>query len=257
MKNKEIMDNAQNMDAVAGFYGKLPSHGDFLVRRLNRNFTAPWDQWLQTAIADSQAQLGEQWLNTYLVSPIWRFALSSGICGNDCWCGILMPSVDRVGRYFPLTIAIPLPSESDIIELFSSQGSWFEQCEALALDALDGEMDFDQFDQSLCQLSPPQVSLKNNQVQSYQTPQPAWCFNLESPQQSSTKLSELALSLLSDRLPTHSYWYAQNAEQISSTLLVTEGLPPSQGFSALLDGQWKESGWGGHPSNGSDLEIEQ
>ncbi|OMH38692.1 type VI secretion-associated protein [Motiliproteus sp. MSK22-1] len=245
------------MDAVTGFYGKLPSHGDFLVRRLNRNFTAPWDQWLQTAIADSQSQLGEQWLNTYLVSPIWRFSLSSGICGHSCWCGILMPSVDSVGRYFPLTIATPLPAESDISRLFSEQHDWFEQCEALALDALNGDIPLDHFDQSLCQLDPPSVPLNKTQLQGYQTPQPAWCFNLESPQQSTAKLSELALSLLADRLPARSYWCAQNAEQINSTLLITAGLPPSQGFSALLDGQWKAWGWGGEPYNGSDLDIEQ
>ena len=39
----------------------------------------------------------------YLVSPIWRFWIGSDIFGVSC-AGALIPSVDKVGRFFPLAI---------------------------------------------------------------------------------------------------------------------------------------------------------
>ncbi len=96
---------------VVGLYGKLPTHGDFLRRRVADDFVDAWDPWLQHCIADSRAALGEQWLETYLTSPVWRFALGAHVCGAATVAGIIVPSVDRVGRYFPLTLVWPVPPE--------------------------------------------------------------------------------------------------------------------------------------------------
>ena len=95
-------------DTIAGWYGKLPCLGDFASRRLDAEFITPWDAWLQRCIATSRQQLGEQWLDIYLTSPMWRFILAPGICGERACAGVLLPSVDKVGRYFPLTFALPL-----------------------------------------------------------------------------------------------------------------------------------------------------
>jgi len=111
-----------------GFFGKIPSHGDFVARRLPRAFTDPWDAWQQAGMADSRALLGDNWLPVYLNSPIWRFALGAGVCGPDTWCGVMMPSVDRVGRYFPFTIA----AGADAMP----PAAWYAELEALALSAL-------------------------------------------------------------------------------------------------------------------------
>jgi len=56
------------------------------------------------------ASSGEDWLDSYLTAPIWRFLLSSGVCGQMPMLGVMMPSVDRVGRYFPLTVVVELPA---------------------------------------------------------------------------------------------------------------------------------------------------
>ena len=95
-------------EECAGFYGKIPSLGDFVSRRLPRRFITPWETWLQEAMANSRQQLGDSWLDNYLTSPMWRFALTPGICGESGWAGIIMPSVDRVGRYYPFTLATRL-----------------------------------------------------------------------------------------------------------------------------------------------------
>ena len=43
-----------------GIYGKLPSHGDFLQRRVPPEFLTPWDDWLQAGIAASRSALADR-----------------------------------------------------------------------------------------------------------------------------------------------------------------------------------------------------
>ena len=93
---------------VAGWFGKLPMLGDFASRRLPDAFIGPWDEWLQASLASSRSATGDRWLDLYLTFPVWRFALPAGLIGDRCWIGVLLPSVDRVGRCFPLTICEPV-----------------------------------------------------------------------------------------------------------------------------------------------------
>jgi len=46
-----------------GFYGKLPSHGDFLRRRVSDAFVGVWDGWLQECLTASRTSLGDRWLD--------------------------------------------------------------------------------------------------------------------------------------------------------------------------------------------------
>lgn len=109
-----------------GFYGKLACRGDFVSRSLPQTFIQPWDQWLAAGIQASQQALGEQWLQAYLVSPLWRFALAPGVCGTDAVVGVLMPSIDRVGRYFPLTVAQVLEPGASVAGVVGAADDWFE-----------------------------------------------------------------------------------------------------------------------------------
>ena len=93
---------------MAGFYGKLPGKGDFLTRNLPRQFVDVWDDWLQSGMNAAKQVLGDEWLQVYLTSALWRFVLPPGICGESAWAGVMMPSMDRVGRYFPMTVAVEL-----------------------------------------------------------------------------------------------------------------------------------------------------
>ena len=49
----------------------------------------------------------------------------------------MAPSVDAVGRYFPLAVAAALPSASlDIVGTLMAAQSWFDDIEAIALSAI-------------------------------------------------------------------------------------------------------------------------
>ncbi|MCH8503519.1 MAG: type VI secretion system-associated protein TagF, partial [Ectothiorhodospiraceae bacterium] len=134
-----------------GFHGKLPLRGDFVQRRVAGDFLGGWDPWLERCVHRSREVLGDDWLNAYLTSPMWRFAASAGVCGSSPCTGVLMPSVDAVGRYYPLTLVRPLPEGSSLLSLAAEQGAWFEAVEELALSALadDPAFDLEGFDQSL------------------------------------------------------------------------------------------------------------
>ena len=135
-----------------GFFGKVPSHGDFVARRLPAAFVSVWDGWLQAGLADSRGRLGADWLAAYLHSPIWRFALDAGVCGPQAWAGLMMPSVDRVGRYFPLTIGLPLDDKGLVPDEV-----WYAGVETLALSGLDPGFSLAAFDAALQALAAPNV----------------------------------------------------------------------------------------------------
>jgi type VI secretion system protein ImpM len=118
---------------VAGFYGKLPARGDFVRAGLPRDFIEPWDAWLQSVIAGSRALAGDAWLPTYLESPVWRFTLPPGMCGDLAVLGLMLPSVDKAGRYFPLSFAALHP-----FGIATASGdAWLDVCETAGREALE------------------------------------------------------------------------------------------------------------------------
>ena len=123
--------------AVPGWYGKLPSLGDFATRRLPVEFVKPWDAWLQDVIPASRDALAERWFDCYLTMPIWRFVFLPGLVTQSGWAGVLMPSVDRVGRHFPLTVAMELSSHAAAARAVFEGAEWFAGLEDAALAVLD------------------------------------------------------------------------------------------------------------------------
>jgi type VI secretion system protein ImpM len=118
---------------IAGFYGKLPARGDFVRAVLPRDFTDRWDAWLAQAIAGSRESMGKDWLPAFLEAPVWRFTLSAGLCGNRAALGLMLPSVDRAGRYFPLTFAALYDGRMAPAD----DPAWLDGCEAAGRAALE------------------------------------------------------------------------------------------------------------------------
>ncbi len=119
-----------------GFYGKLPARGDFVRVGLPRAFIDPWDTWLQSMMVGSRALMGEAWLPAFLEAPIWRFSLPAGMCGHQAVLGLMMPSVDQTGRYFPMAFAALDPQRIDA----AAGRSWLDACEATGLAALEQDI---------------------------------------------------------------------------------------------------------------------
>lgn len=145
------MITAPSAVGSAGWYGKLPVLGDFASRRLPHEFIEPWDQWLAQAIGDWQAREAD-WLDHYLQGPSLRFLISPGVLGDVAWAGVLMPSVDAVGRYFPLSIAASRPRLPDTATSLQTLLDWLHRLDDLALDALQFDWSVDTLEAALHQL---------------------------------------------------------------------------------------------------------
>ena len=138
----------------AAAYGKVPTAGDFL--RLGAppsGFVAAWDAWLQAGLLDGAARLAEAWDAAYMSAPIWRFSLGAGLAGPVAVAGVMMASVDRVGRRFPLTLL--WPRALDGIDGHLGAGAAFARMEAVVLAALEDDMTRDRLDAALRDLPEP------------------------------------------------------------------------------------------------------
>jgi type VI secretion system protein ImpM len=226
--------------SAAGCFGKLPCVGDFVSRRLPRAFVQPWDAWLQRALEASRAQLGATWLDTYLASPFWRFALAPGLCGPDAWLGVLMPSTDRVGRTFPFTVAMPRPPAPHACRIALHARAWFEAVEALMLAALHPEHELARLDENL-------AALPALDAPAWTTPRRAWHVPLPTGERTLAGFGAALDGLARAGLGPHSAWITTGSNDVAASLLVCDGLPPEEGFASLLDGHWSDPAWGGSP----------
>lgn len=189
---------------ACGWYGKLPALGDFASRRLAPDTVSRCDAWLSAGLAASQRALGTAWLDLYLTAPIWRFALCPGIAGEPAWLGVLMPSVDRVGRYFPLLLLSPCPARDscsadgpDGCDTGKDTLDWLDRLADVAQDCLHPGASLDRFEAALMAVPRPGT----------------------------------AAALWTTAPPGHSVWWTERAHRHT-----WQGLPDGTAFAALLQG---------------------
>lgn len=224
---------------MQGFFGKIPSLGDFVTRDLPREFLDTWDDWLQRSIAESKAALGDDWLNTYLTSPIWRFVLLPGVCGESGWAGILMPSVDKVGRYFPLTFASSLGEGVQPFQIIEVAADWFNSAEALALTVLDEDnVNADALGSSL-------AALDNTALQREADNKPVLRGGGGGLRLTGVTNEAIASSVCHElvrfQVGPYSVWWTQDLEDQPPMGLVAPELPNPLSYTQLLQGTWGDS----------------
>ena len=226
--------------ATSGFFGKVPALGDFVQRALPSSFVTPWDEWLGASVAGSKSVLGDRWLEVYLQSPIWRFFLSDGVLGSASWAGVMMPSVDRVGRYFPLTIAAPVESLGGTFQLIRAS-AWFDAAQALALDALDEDsFDLATFEQAVADLGTVTENRPFARQDEYGGPG-GWCYSLTSLSDLGDALDHMGSQFAQQALAGSTYWWSEGSELVAPSLLLCSGLPQSTNYAAMLDGRWTDA----------------
>jgi len=138
-----------------GFFGKLPGQADFVGRGLAPEVQAAVDEWLAGCVQRLKTASPDEWLARYLDSPSWRFVwmadATSAPLQGETWAGVLLPSVDSVGRYFPLLLLASVPPDCELPTLLN----WLEALDALGAQALDEDW---QPDALMASLPPPPAS---------------------------------------------------------------------------------------------------
>jgi type VI secretion system protein ImpM len=161
-----------------------------------------------------------------------------------------MPSVDRVGRYFPLTIAACLPKGSSVVQVLLKADRWFMEIEQLALSCLDDTFELGAFDDALQALDlfsvlpaevDPDVAAARDQPD-----RNAMALHFEPVQPGPMIWPQIAGCVLQALVPDYSLWLTNGSDRIQASLLVCAGLPSVERFSALLDGRWVEWSWQDH-----------
>jgi type VI secretion system protein ImpM len=227
----------------AGWYGKIPALGDFASRRLPPQFISRWDEWLQASIVASRADLQERWEEIYLISPIWRFALMPGLCGERCWAGMMMPSVDKVGRYFPLVIALELPAQPGWLALVMAAQDWFATTEAAALACLTPDDTVEAFEARLLAAPYPQQVAAHAMADDLA----AWWSGPASPAQApalalpgiatiAQVLDAVGLAMLEQAALGKSLWWVSDDMAQTLRLYCCAGFPEASHFTPLLAG---------------------
>lgn len=134
--------------ALPGWYGKLPSLGDFAHRRLSPRFIAWWDEWLQTCLAALHIEAHDDDL-PMPIEPL-RFWLAPRLCDEQAWCGVIVASVDRVGRRFPLTLTTV--TRDTVARGDGGESVWFDRAEASAQQAIASRLSVEAFEMALASL---------------------------------------------------------------------------------------------------------
>jgi type VI secretion system protein ImpM len=220
-----------------GWYGKLAMLGDFASRRLPQEFVDAADAWLASGVEHSRAQLGERWLNVYLTGPIWRFAWAPGVVDAQWWLGVMMPSVDKVGRYFPLLVARSAAALPGTAEGLDALQAWYAHLGATALGTLRPGATLEDFETTLARapvtaeaafVPPATPSLLPGRVR----------HTLPGAASLLTWAQGMLVGDALQRFAGHSLWWPDHAEAPDNSLSVGQGLPPAQQFAELLEGRW-------------------
>jgi len=227
-----------DISEVAAWYGKLSSLGDFAQRRMPAELFPAFDTWLSTAMRDGREQLGERWLDTYLTAPVLRFAWAPGVIDSRWWFGVLMPSCDSVGRYFPLVIAQPRARAPEDRIALDHLELWYEHLARAALHTLgdDDGGSLDALEAALHEAPPWPTAGRQSTVSSRETRHgdhlglaPAATLN--------QWLHGLALRDMNRRLAGCTLWWRVTEDRAGDSVDILQGLPDGGDFAALLTGE--------------------
>ncbi|NRF66434.1 type VI secretion system-associated protein TagF [Aquincola sp. S2] len=221
-----------------GWWGKLSSLGDFASRRVTPEWVRACDDWLARSIAISQQVLGARWLEVYLGAPVWRFAWAPGVIDRDWWFGVLMPSCDNVGRYYPLVV-VQRRERPPIDRIgFDHLELWWMHVARAAMQTLGEPSTLESFEAALAQ-APPWPS--NGPVM---VPQQRGVvagrerFAIAPGCSLGQLLHGLSVSELHGRNAGHSFWWPIGDGAREGSFSLGKGLPDASSFAELLAGSW-------------------
>jgi type VI secretion system protein ImpM len=226
------------MQPVIGAYGKLPSRGDFVRRRLPKSFLDRWDEWLQQAITHSREDLAERWLQLYLNGPMWRFVLASQLIGETTAAGVMMPSIDSVHRHFPLTLAALLAPDVNPFVVALDE-TWFADLEDLGLACLDADFAPDGLDARLDALTAPPSGMRAGRTSARRGPagggeHSGWTIPPDRTAYETLLYPSILDHWLRETSGVYSLWWTSGSDAVEPSFRIFSGLPEPDAFSAFF-----------------------
>jgi type VI secretion system protein ImpM len=140
-----------------------------------------------------------------------------------------MPSVDRVGRHFPLTVAAELPSHGEAAHVVLAGADWFTALEEAALTVLDVTRGPDDLDAALAGHPVPSPIATDAEFVAVGTLCP-----LPSPEAFGPLVQSLALRAWCRHGGWRSLWWTRGREDAEPLMLTCAGLPTATEFEWLI-----------------------
>ena len=218
-----------------GWFGKIATLGDFAQRRLPPEFIRIGDDWLSRGMSATREQLGERWLDTYLTAPVIRFAWAPGVAGTCWWFGLLMPSCDSVGRYFPLLIAqrrVKPPLDRIAIDHLEA---WYDHLARAATQTLSEQSSVDAFETTLG-TAPPWPTPGGPARLTAQATGDGSHYRLAPRASLNRWLNAMAVEDLHARFAGCTIWWNGGDATREATASIVTGLPDGVGFARMLSG---------------------
>ena len=223
----------------AGLFGKLPAKRDFIGMNASRRFLEAWEPWLQAGVAMSKQMLGDAWIETYNRAPIWRFWLGADFCG-EAMIGAFMPSVDGVGRSFPLAIFVGEGDASLAPPELEPNDAWFEAAEAVLLDALEPGATLERIAEKVAALPAPALEPRINKDGGFEELAEGGVLARDIGREVSAAF--LAARRFGRRraFASQTFWWTIGGEGFPSLGLLEVGLPPATRFADMLTGAFSD-----------------
>ncbi|QLE86826.1 type VI secretion system-associated protein TagF [Shewanella sp. Scap07] len=222
-----------------GYCGKVPFKGDFVQHNLSADFIKSWNEWLQAVVAVSKEQIPEQWLDCYLTSPVWHFALSADLCCESAMLGTLIPSVDQVSRHYPFTLAAT--HKGSPLAAWQQADQWAPQFQQSILQVLDDDCNLETWLKEIAsQISFPTAAPAHSIITQHTDPvKKAWV--LQGHQH--IEMHDLLHRQYSEQLGRYSIWWTEGSQWVAPCVVIAEGLPQVSQFVSMINGQWVERDW--------------
>ena len=125
------------------YFGKLPSHGDFVRYQASGPTLQAMDVWLQQGLHFAQTRLGPAFDAAYDGAGAFAFYFAPRH-ETHVLTGMLRPSRDRVGRAYPLLIALEVEADAfdarDLAQVPLRFNRFFERTSEIAQEAVAGQV---------------------------------------------------------------------------------------------------------------------
>ncbi|NLN69036.1 MAG: type VI secretion system-associated protein TagF [Alcaligenaceae bacterium] len=112
--------------ASLGWYGKIPSSGDFVHRRFDPSLMNGWHRWISQGLLSLKGMSVADSAQTYLKAPIWNFVLPVMQDSHVVQMGCITPSRDRVGRLYPLLAVLPVSVDDFNKQLIDGSARFYQ-----------------------------------------------------------------------------------------------------------------------------------
>jgi type VI secretion system protein ImpM len=219
---------------IRGLFGKLPAKRDFVAARVPPGVLHPFETWLQTSLAVSRQKMGPGWTEAYLRAPIWRFWIGGKVLGQPI-VGAMMPSLDGVGRYFPL-VAMFIPPEGRAFATPSRkpQDAWFLSVEDMLLRALEEDAPYERLAAEIDAIEPPEHEPVSSVGGVIRIDGNAASAAAPDPDNLAPALAYAQAEELDDALQHLVFWWTMGGEGFVPQAMSTRQLPPHDTFRHFL-----------------------